>query len=150
MQENNGMNSGKNDLPSALQKLELAPLRNSDREIWYQAGLESGRKQTNRWRAFSAVMVVVAGMMVVWERQPGTTSPVARTEKSLPAMTVSDESTSVVSYVRLIDSLSSSDANTRRDVVGSGNGQPPRRPWPFGPGGDLFPPFDSHSSEQRG
>jgi len=111
MQDSGQVNPIKRGLPEALQNLELAPLRNSLRGIWYQAGFEAGRRQANWWRAVAALLMIASGLVVAWDRRPSASGPVAQTHQMAPATTavatIDDHpvSTESAAYARLRDAL---------------------------------------------
>ena len=139
MQDPEQVNPTKPKLPEALQGLELAPLRSSPWAIWYQAGVEAGRRHANRWRATAAIALIAAGLSLVWNRRPLPAGPIAQTHQIAPATTAvaaPDDhpiSTESAAYARLrdallqrgLDALSSKDAGGDREILSPTGWYPP-------------------------
>jgi hypothetical protein len=75
MQEPEKLNLADDELTVALRKLRPAATKQSAREVWYQAGYQSGRRSVNLWRATAAVLLMGMTTVVAWERHSG--SPMA-------------------------------------------------------------------------
>ena len=57
------------ELMNALGKLKLALPPASQRDIWYQAGLEAGRRNANAWKALAAIVTLSAGLAFTLDRR---------------------------------------------------------------------------------
>jgi hypothetical protein len=67
MQEEQPLDPPERELAEALGRLELDPLGSEQRQIWYRAGVEAGRRRVNRWRAVAAV-ALAAGVALASAR----------------------------------------------------------------------------------
>ena len=54
------------ELESALQTLVLAPVRATPRQVWYQAGVEVGRRRATPWRAATATLALSTLSLLFW------------------------------------------------------------------------------------
>jgi hypothetical protein len=71
MSEPQPLDPANRELAEALESLRLAPTQANQRDIWYRAGMEAGRKRTNAWRMAAAIMTLAAGAMVMHARIVG-------------------------------------------------------------------------------
>jgi hypothetical protein len=58
------------ELMQALGKLRLSPPGLSQRDIWYRAGVDAGRRHANAWKALAAIVTVAAGVGVAMDHRP--------------------------------------------------------------------------------
>ena len=58
------------EMMAALGLLKLPPPGASQRDIWYRAGVEAGRRHANTWKALAAVVALSASIALAWDRRP--------------------------------------------------------------------------------
>jgi hypothetical protein len=119
MQDPGQVNRDDNRLSDALAALELAPVRLSAREIWYESGLRAGRRATNRWRA-AAALIAIGSLAIAFARLPARSVETASSRTPAPTIvTAADDprssASSAAAYARLLASLMASDSSRRKD-----------------------------------
>jgi hypothetical protein len=73
MQESVNNNFDDSPVPKILRQLRpVAPPADIAREIWLQAGYQSGRRQVNAWRAATGCAVAAIALMSVGHHSPPT------------------------------------------------------------------------------
>jgi hypothetical protein len=132
MQDPETLNQPDFDLPNALRRLQPAAPQSSQRDIWYRAALQAGRRRVNIWRSAAAAMTLTTTLLIASAHRTGPAVPqqqIAQHQSpSQSAVPDIDQSTtnSTAAYARLraaitrdgFDALSSSDPPTS-------NGTPP-------------------------
>jgi hypothetical protein len=146
MQEPEKLNLADDELTVALRKLRPAVTKQSARDVWYEAGYQSGRRSVNLWRATAAVLLMGMTAVVTLEHRSGSTTPVTSSEwavdnapgrsgpatnpttidsaKTDPAVTTAGSA-----YVRLRDSLirEGLDGMEARELPSGNPSAPPAR-----------------------
>jgi hypothetical protein len=145
MQEPEKLNLAEDEFTVALRKLRPAAGNRSAREVWYEAGYQSGRRSVNLWRATAAALLVGMSGVVTWEHRSGltrsdpsaawavdhaptrsapTTNPVAGSDSGMRGQAITNAGSA---YLQLRDSLirDGLDGLERRDLP-SGNRSEPR------------------------
>ena len=128
------------ELMDALGKLKPALPAASQREIWYQAGLDAGRRHTNAWKALAAIVTLSAGLALVLDRRPAPHATFVRNveHSATTAAPASKTANPSLAYERL-----------RNRLVEDGlSGLPP---IDFSGDGEQSPPAASaHLNDQEG
>jgi len=106
VQDSEPANEPLNDLAKNLRSLQPAAVRTSEREIWYQAGVEAGRRRASVWRAAAAALAIVTAGVVVWHARPAR-APVEQVVRvsAAPPVAPSQVAASPDAYARLRDAI---------------------------------------------
>ncbi|HEX4793983.1 MAG TPA: hypothetical protein VH370_09335 [Humisphaera sp.] len=85
MPEEQDLEPRDDELIQALAGLQLAPANRPVRDIWYQAGVARGRRQTTVWRAISlCTMAAIAGLLLRGNQSSPSVVPSAYVHQSPP------------------------------------------------------------------
>jgi hypothetical protein len=125
-------------VPEFLRQLKpTSPPANIAREIWFQAGYQSGRRQMNAWRAATGCAVAAIAFISVWHPSPPTSqtsNPVVAVTHEPPPGPIDAAALNAEAsdYARLCDGL-------LRDGLQS---------WPGSklPSGNAAPPLEHRSN----
>ena len=141
MPEEQDLEPRNNELIEALGVLQLAPAQTSLRDVWYQAGFESGRRRSNVWRAAAVVAFLACGVLTFARvsKPPASEHTVYVKEQSLPL-----QSTMSVGLVSPPTHGSSYERLCERVAMLGLNGLPPDKIW-----SDSSPPSRSDNSDRR-
>ena len=66
MPEDQPVSPDDREIESALQGLTLAPLHATPRQVWYEAGVEVGRRSATPWRAATATLAATTLSFLFW------------------------------------------------------------------------------------
>ena len=73
MQDPEPVNEPLAELAESLRALKPAPPSTSPREIWYQAGVQAGRRRAGIWRGTSLAFAVTTAGLLTWSLRPAPT-----------------------------------------------------------------------------
>ena len=123
------------ELMAALGTLKLPPPGASQREIWYRAGVEAGRRHVNAWKTLAAVVTLSASIALTWDRRPIPAPLAAYVEHVQPvrhsATTPVPSATTVtasLAYERMRDRLIEQGLNGLPPIDFTGDGGQPSAP----------------------
>jgi hypothetical protein len=74
MQEPESLDGAERELAEALGSLQPAPIRTSQREIWYEAGFQAGRRGQGVWKGMAAMLMLLSGSLLISDRRPAPTA----------------------------------------------------------------------------
>ena len=141
MQDPESLNESQRKLAGSLQALQIALPQTSQREIWFRAGLEVGRRRASGWRAAAGILGLSVAVLIASQRRPAS-APIERivyvARGAAPAAPPTPISSAA--YGRLRDAIIERGLNGLPPVELSNGGEPANRDSSLGtPFDPVFP-----------
>ena len=123
------------ELMQTLGTLKLSPPGASQRDIWYRAGVKTGRRHARTWKALAAIMTLSAGLAFAWDRRMSSPPPVVYMQHAEhpamvePSPTAMASASASIAYEQMRERLIEQGLNGLPPIdFSGGSGQSPSPP----------------------